>query len=112
MRIWEILRSSVIADLCPFFWFGFTARFFLYVSSFSVVLFYLDMFVHVRDMDVQVMRPCFFRSLLGYLCPGCGRVFILFSCARVVGLSYLRLLCLVTLSVGFGFGGSFFFLDN
>ena len=68
---------------------------------------YPVMFVHVRDIDMQVVRPCFLMGLLGYLWPGCGRVFIWFSSARVVGLCYLCcwLICLVSLSVGFDFGG-------
>ena len=48
------------------------------VKEVSVDLCYPFMFVHVRDMDVQVMHPYFLMGILCFLCPGCGPVFIWF----------------------------------
>ena len=57
----------------------------------SVDLCYPYMFVHVRDMDVQIVLPCFSwvflvacarvmgRFFSGFLCPGCGLVVCMVS---------------------------------
>ena len=62
------------------------------------------MFVHVRDMVVQVVRPCFSKGLQGYLCPGCGRFLFGFLCPGC-GLELFMVAMLGSQSLGFGVGG-------
>ena len=55
----------------------FPVEFFPYGSSISVDLRFPVLFVHVRYMVVQVVRPCFLMGLLVFLGPGCGLVVFL-----------------------------------
>ena len=86
------MLDSLLECLCPgcgqFGFFGFSLDWF---GTFAMV------------MGCSVM-------FFGCLCPGCGLGFLWVrkvkhvSCARVVGLNYLWLLCLVTLFVGLVLG--------